>query len=192
MWNIKHTYPLNKGFTLIEVILALAIISMIILPLFSILDFSIKACTAGEQTDELMLNGRYAIEYIKNEIKSADKIISSDKIEGLKAKYPTNIGFVIMISDIGETGKILSHNYITYHTKNDILVRIARSVEGEKYPSANYLSGYNDICELVEGIGNTKFTPEQSIISLDFKFKHESGKNLELKTDIYIRCPIDY
>lgn len=192
MWNIKHTYPLNKGFTLIEVILALAIISVIILPLFSILDFSIKACTAGEQTDELMLNGRYAIEYIKNEIKSADKIISSDKIEGLKAKYPTNIGFVIMISDIGETGKILSRNYITYHTKNDILVRIARSVEGEKYPSANYLGGYNDMCELVEGIGNTKFTPEQSIISLDFKFKHESGKNLELKTDIYIRCPIDY
>ncbi len=99
MWSIRHTYHRNRGFTLIEVILSLAICSLIIVPIFSILDFSIDACTIGEEKDQLMLNGRYAIEYIKNEIKTADKIISSDKIKSLKTKYPTNIGFVIMIVD---------------------------------------------------------------------------------------------
>lgn len=184
MLNIRHTCPKSKGFTLIEVILSLAICAIIIIPIFSILDFTIDACTIGDEKDELILNGRHAIEYIKNEIKSADKIISSDKFKDLKSKYPTNIGFVILMYELD--GK---YRYMTYHTKDKKVIRIACTRDNNKYPSENYFSGHNEVCDLVDSIGDTKF--DQDMIYLDFKFKKNNSR-LSLKSDIYVRCPIDY
>ncbi len=189
MWSIWPICRKNKGFTLIEVILSLAICSLIIVPIFSILDFSIDACIIGEEKDELMLNGRYAIEYIKNEIRSADKIISSDKIVGLKTKFPTNIGFVIQVVEEGEPQKI--YKYITYHVSNNQLIRVACTILNDKYPFGGTFEGYNTICDFVYNIEDTKFDAENVMISLDLKFKHKHEK-LDLKSDIYIRCPIDY
>ncbi|WP_333637762.1 prepilin-type N-terminal cleavage/methylation domain-containing protein [Tissierella praeacuta] len=188
MWNIKGTYLQNKGFTLIEIILSLTICSLIILPLFSILKFSMDACTIGDEKDELMLNGRYAIEYIKEEVKSADKIILSDKIEGLKKKFPTNIGFVIMIID--DDNGYNPYKYSTYHMKNNKIIRLACNLKNNKYPSYIKFDGYNELCGFVDNIGDTTVDIENSIISLHLKFKHNHEK-LELKSDIYIRCPID-
>ena len=186
MFNIKHTYLRNKGFTLLEVLLTLGISSIIILSLFSILGFSIDACALGYEKDEIMLNGRYAIEYIKDDIKSANKIIDSSKIIGLNTKFPTNIGFVIMIDE--ENG---NYRYITYHLNNNKIVRMACTRLNEEYPSSYYFDGYNDLCEYVEGISNTKFMTELNMICLDFKFKKNSSE-MNLKTNIFVRCPIDY
>lgn len=185
-----HIYHRNKGFTLIELILSLGICSLIIVPIISILDFSLNACTTGEKKDQLMMNGRYAIEYIKDDIRVADKIISSDKIKGLKTKFPTNIGFVIMIVD-DEKG-YNTYKYITYHSKDDKLVRVACSRTDDKYPLYSYFDGNNDICEFVDNIGDTKLDNENSMIYLDLKFKHKNREKLELKSDIYVRAPIDY
>ena len=160
---------------------------MIVLTIFSVLDFSIKSCTIGEEKDDMMLNGRYAIEYVKSEIRLADKIISSSKIEGLNGKYPTNIGFLILIVDAGG-----NHNYITYYTHQNLLIRIACNIPGKKYPSPNDLKGNNAICEFIDDIEKTKFDPEQSLIKLDFQFWRKNGGELRLNTDIYIRCPMDY
>ncbi len=168
--------------------LSLAICSLIILPLFSILKFSMDACTTGDEKDELMLNGRYAIEYIKEEIKSADKIISSDKIEGLKKKFPTNVGFVIMIIDDNNGYNL--HKYSTYYVKDNKIIRLACSLKDNKYPSYTKFDGYNELCGFVNNIEETKFDIENSMINLNLKFKHNHEK-LELKSDIYIRCPID-
>lgn len=187
MLNIRGIYQKNKGFTLIEVILALAISSMIILPIFSILNFSVNACITGEEKDELMLNGRYAIEYIKNEVRAAEKIITSNKIVGLRANYPTNIGFVIMMPEGN-----LYNRFITYHTKNGELIRLSGKVPKSRYPTYNELAGFNQICEFVDSIKDSKFHADHNMIYLDFKFKSNSRENLRLKTDIFIRCPIDY
>lgn len=186
MLNIRHTYPKNKGFTLIEIILAIAICAIIIVPLFSILDFTIDACTVGDEKDDLMLNGKYAIEYIKNEIKSADMIISSEKFKDLESIYPTNIGFVIMIHEANG-----NYRYMTYHTKDNKIIRIACTIANNKYPSQNYFGGHNEICNLVDSIEDTIVDLKQGIIYLDFKLK-TNNSNLNLKSDIYIRCPIDY
>ncbi|MBU5311016.1 prepilin-type N-terminal cleavage/methylation domain-containing protein [Tissierella carlieri] len=189
MWSTIHIYHKNRGFTLIEIILSLAICSLIIIPIFSILDISIEACTIGDEKDQLMMNGRYAIEYIKGDIRAADKIISSDKIKDLKKKFPTNIGFIIMIIEEEKSKNI--YRYITYHRKNDKLVRMACSRVDDKYPLYTHFDGNNDLCEFVDNIEDTKFDTENSIIYLDLKFKHNYEK-LDLKSDIYIRCPIDY
>lgn len=133
-----------------------------------------------------MLNGRYAIEYIKNEIKSADKIITSDKFKDLKSKYPTNIGFVIMMYE--DNGNC---RYMTYHIKDEKLIRIACTRGDNKYPSNIYFSGHNEICEFVDSIEDTKLDKNQDMIYLDFKFKNKKSR-LSLKSEIYIRCPVDY
>lgn len=186
MLNIRHTYPKNKGFTLIEIILAIGICAIIIVPLFSILDFSIDACTIGDEKDDLMLNGKHAIEYIKNEIKSADMIVSIDKFKDLKTSYPTNIGFVIMINEADG-----NYRYITYHSKNKRIIRIACTRTNNIYPSQNYFAGHNEICNLVDSIEDTVFDPKQDMIYLDIKLT-KNNSSLSLKSDIYIRCPIDY
>lgn len=185
MLNIRHTYPRNKGFTLIEIILAIGICSIIILPLLSILNFTINACAVGDEKDDLMLNGKHAIEYIKSEIKSADMIISSEKFKDLRSIYSTNIGFVIMIHE--SSG---NYRYITYHTKDNKIIRIACTRTNNKYPSQNYFGGHNEICNLVDSIEDTIVDLKQDIIYLDFKFK-TNNSNLNLKSDVYIRCPID-
>jgi prepilin-type N-terminal cleavage/methylation domain-containing protein len=189
MLNLKRICRKHKGFTLIEVILALFISSIIIIPIFSILDFSIKSCAKGDEKDQLMMNGRYAIEYIKNEIKAADRIIVSDKIEWINKKFPNNMGFVIL--KIREENTFDKYTYILYHQKNDNIVRVSYNLANNKYPEPNFAHGNNDLCEFLDSISNTKIDIENSIIYLELDFKHDSGEKLKIKSDIYIRCPIE-
>lgn len=183
--SIRRFYLRNKGFTLIELILAMAISSLIVLPLLSLLNLSNNSCTLAEEKDELMLNANFAIDYVKFEIKSADRIISSDKIKDLDIKYPTNIGFVIRIDDSES-----AYRYITYYTNKSKLVRIACERATEDYPKLIDFSGFNEICEFTESIDDSRFNGENSIISLDFYFNNNGILNI--KSDIYVRCNMDY
>jgi len=72
----------NRGFILMELILYIAIGSIIVLAMFSMMNFTIRVYKRGQNEDEILLHGRHAIEYIKKEIKSADKIFSSKKNTG--------------------------------------------------------------------------------------------------------------
>ncbi|MFA7411550.1 MAG: prepilin-type N-terminal cleavage/methylation domain-containing protein [Tissierellaceae bacterium] len=187
MWKSWRIYRRCKGFTLIELVLVIALSSMIMLPLLNMLDFSIKASTIGNEKDELLLNGRYAIEYVKNEIKSADMILPSSKLMGLKATYKTNIGFIIMVEESANQNK-----FITYHTKDGKLIRIAASARKGNYPLYSALSGFNEISEYMDSIGNSRLDLDKKMIFLDFGLRSPGGESLRLKSDIFIRVPIDY
>lgn len=185
MLNLRRSYLPNRGFTVIELILVMAISSMLVLPFISILNLSNISCASTEEKDELMLNANFAIDYIKYEIKSADKIISSQKFKELDAKYPTNIGFVIKINDLQE-GK---SRYITYYTDKDNLIRIACEKENENYPEMKDFKGFNEICEFVESIERNTLNGDNPTIDLDFKFNNKC--DLNVKSNVFIRCEID-
>ena len=187
MWSLRLIFRKNKGFTLIEFLLSLGLTSIIILSLLSILDFSKKASIIGNETDELMLNGRYALEYIKKEVKSADMILPSGKINGLNGVYQENVGFVIVTKE-GQ-GK----RFTTYYRKKDGgLYRISGLVTKDEYPSYTALQGHNEVCEYIESIDDTRLDQENKIIYLELKLQSNSGQELDFKTNIFIRCPIDY
>lgn len=185
---MKHWYWQNKGFTLVELMVGVGIISIITLSLYSVLQFTVNSSTRADAKDELLLNGRYAIELLKNDLKAAERIISSSKIEGLDIIYPANIGFVILFMDEGAT----EYRYVTYYKKGDKLVRLACTRLDDRYPKQSYFDGHNSLGEYVESINETLLYPEEKIIRLDFTFKHENKETLSLKADIFVRCSIDY
>ncbi|MCK9442983.1 MAG: prepilin-type N-terminal cleavage/methylation domain-containing protein [Tissierellaceae bacterium] len=187
MLSSKRICRKNKGFTLIEVILVLALSSLIMLPLLSILDFSIKASTSGNEKDELILNGRYAIEYIKDEIRSADVIMPSNKIKGIENEYRNIIGFILVIKEDKNTDK-----FVTYHAKGGEIIRIVNTAKKGTLPPYNTFTGNNAICEYVHSIDETFLDLENKIIHLDFCLKTDSEEKLRLQSDIFIRVPIDY
>ena len=193
--NTRQLFQKNKGFTLIEILLVITICSIIILPLYAILNTSSNIFKSSKEKDEVILNAKHAIEYLKREIRASDMIIAHHKIKGLKDKYPENIGFVLVIEEERDNPeKISVYKYVTYHVKDNKLVRIACEGRELKYPSKDELQGHNEICRMIESMSNTNFDIENSMIKLDFDFKSsiDDKQRLNVKSDIYIRCEIDY
>lgn len=177
----------SDGFTLLELLLALSISSIIVVCLYSILSFTINTCKLGSGEDEVLLNGRYAIEYIKREIKSAEKVISIDKCEGLNQKYEDNIGFVIMRYIPNANYK---YNYSSYYLKNDIIYRIVANKNNDKYPDRNSFGGHNEVAEYVKSIEGTSINFKTKTIDLVFILKGENGREIKFRSKLSIRCPV--
>lgn len=187
----KLIYLKDKGFTLLELIITLSIACIILIPLTSILTLSIRSCSVGEVRDELALSGRYAIEFIKGEVRNADIIVSEDRIENLNCE--NNIGFVLVTED-KEKDKD-AYNYVTYYIKNNILYRFACKGDREKYLYLKKPAGVNKICDFFSSFEDSGLNLD-GVITLNFLLKSSQNskweENLNLTTDIYIRCGIDY
>ena len=189
--RIRKSNKDDRGFTLIELLLALAVGSIIVICLHSILNFTINTCRLTGVEDEVLLNGRYAIEYIKREIRSAEKIIDIDLdiFSEIGESYEDNIGFVIMRYDPGVVEK---YNYSTYYLKDNKIYRLAANREMEVYPKGGSFGGHNEIAEFVISIEGTDIDFEAGLIDLFFTLKGEYGRETNFRTKLNIRCPIVY
>lgn len=180
----------NGGFTLLELILSLAIGSIVILTMFSLLGFTVSGCIKAQSEDEILLNGRHAIEYIKKEIKSGDKIISIDKIKELDEKYEDNIGFIIFKYDPNES-EGYKYNYVTFYLKDNKIFRIAANRNNHGLPKSTSFSGYNVVAENVSSIEGTHIDFERKIIRLNIKLKDVTNREYQLQSIINIRCTVE-
>ena len=185
MWSIKPTFQNHRGFTLIEVLLTISIIFILINPILGLFDLSLNIFAFEEYNNEISLNGKYAIEYIKSEIKMADKIIAVDNISGLKLKYPKNVGFIVLRIDNSGTKPI--YNYSTYYENNNKLIRISANRLDNKYPTYGSFSGNNTVSEYLISLTNTKLDLNEGIIYLDFLFGTLEN-SIVFKSDLYLRC----
>lgn len=180
----------RKGFTLIELILTLSISSLIFLTLISVLKFTVNSYKLGEMEDELILNGKYVVEFIKKEIRSADKIISSDKIEFLHEEFGENVGFVVM--KYNNPGEYYKYNYSTYYLKDNKIIRVAANTNNEKLPRAGMFRGYNEVAEHIVSIEGTKADFSKRTIDLNITLGDRDGMSTKFSTTIFIRCPVLY
>lgn len=189
MRSFKGVYLNKKGFSLLEMILGICITSILIMCLYSVLHFSMNTLKSNDLRDDMLLNGRYALIYIKEEINSADKIIHISKFKNLDSTYPVNIGFVIL----KKTGQSINinYNYITYYLKEDSLFRVACNIEGtDKYPSNFYNGGNNKLFSNIKSLDKFIYNEDKNILSL--KLTSNNGQeDFEFKSDIYLNCPID-
>ncbi len=183
--NLREASRSNRGFILIEFILSLCFISILLYSIFTILNYSMDYIEKNNEIDDILLNGRYAIDYIRGEILSADKIIDSSKIKNLDFEYPDNIGFVIMIK-INDNVR-----YITYYKKNNELIRLSCKGVENRYPESNSFSGYNQICEYLFDIGKIILDEDNELIELFLKMGSKPENCTEFRSTIFIRCPMD-
>lgn len=199
MLNLKQQFQKRMGFSLLELILGICLTSILTLSLYSIMNFSLNITKLGESKDELILNGRYAIEYIKEEIKGADKIISTKKINSFNTKYPKNFGFIIMqdTKDIkdkptNDEEYLYRYRFISYYLNGNVIQRIACSLPTPNYPTISYLKGHNIICESVISISESNVDFEKGLINLSITVGNESGEVYDFKSTLYMNCLLDY
>ncbi|MGO3751483.1 MAG: PilW family protein [Peptoniphilaceae bacterium] len=136
---MKRSYKL-KGFTLIELIVSIAISFIILSILTSSLYFISKSAVKINEKDTFQEKSYFAINYIYDEVSSADYIIKKDN----KAYK-----FVIVNCDLD--GKKENYNYIYYYLNKDRLNRYAINSEiKNKYGDIKGRWGVNKIADNVK------------------------------------------
>lgn len=187
---------LNKvGFTLIEIVVALGLVSMILTSMFSILNYSNRVSYVCEFIDEMLLNGRFGIEYIKEELRTADKLISSERIEDLNFLYPDNIGFVLFIDRIQEEPSVSAderYRFVTYYLNNDKLVRISHNKGNKEPPHASKLSGYNELIHGVLSIEETEIEHENRLVKLSLFMGSDEKEVHNFKSCIFLDTEYEF
>ena len=191
MLNIKDQFQRSKGFSLMEIIMVLGLSSLVLLTIVSILRFTTNISTIVESQDEVMLYGRYAIDYIKEEIKGSDLIISSEKFSNLDTIYPTNIGFVIM-EDRGESFTSDRYNFFTYYLKGDNLIRLAYNKHTKVYPEPSKLSGFNVLCEGVLSMEGTDIDFDNKLLKIELSLGSKQKEVHCFKTTLFLTSILDY
>lgn len=170
--------------------MSLAIGSIIIMVMFSLLSFTVQGCLRAEAEDDILLNGRYAIEYIKNEIKIADRIIPIEKIKELDEKYEDNLGFIIIKHESSESGGYV-YNYATYYLKDNKIYRIAANKNNYGLPRATSFGGHNIVAENILSIEGTQIDFKRKIVRLNFILKDDNNREYSFKSLISIRCTVE-
>lgn len=190
MKNLQGVYLNKKGFSLIELILGICLSSILLMCFYSLLHYTMNISKIHDEKDTILTNGRYALLYIKDEIKNCDKIIDIKKFEGLDETYPENIGFVIMKITKDKYNKLI-YKYFTYFLKNDILVRIGCEVNNPNYlPDQSDFSGHNTLCNKMDSLEKFNYNPDKNILKIKLSLNN-GAKTLDFKSDIYLNCSVD-
>lgn len=191
MWSIRRLFRNSNGFTLLEMVLVICTLLILVTSLFSILNYSIRVWNYGELEDEVFLNGSFGLEFIKEEISCAERIISPDKIKNMNKTYGNHIGFVIMNHEVISNSD--NYNFITYYLNgSNEIVRIAINKGTKTYPSIDQLKGYNVICSHVLSIDKTNMDLENKIINLNLTMGKEEKYIRDFKSTIFLRTIVDF
>ncbi len=191
LYNINHQLENKRGFTIIEFMVSFGILTLIIASMLNILNYSLKASSRGKDMDELLLNGRFGVEYIKEELRNSDKLISADNIPNLNTMYPDNIGFVIF-KDSGVEGSDTRYNFSTYYSKDNKLIRIAINKKSPSYPEAKNLAGFNELSEGVISISNTRTEVDNKLVFLDISMGYDIDIFHSFKACLYLEKDFDF
>lgn len=197
MWFLKPMFQSlkendKKGFTLIELVVGLAASSILALAFYAVFDYCVNINLIEEERNDLSLNGRYAIEYMKREIKTSDEILSTDNFKGLNDKFKNNVGFVLKTLEKKLSDDKYIYKYILYYKDGNSLKRV--TAEGPNINAIRISSfiGVNTIASNVKSIEGTYIDFENKKIVLNILLSGHIGRKMRFNTEIYIRCPVSY
>ncbi len=171
----------NDGFTLIELIISIAIVSILVIGIYSIIFVSTKTMNFQNEEDDYLVSGTYVIEYLSDEIRNGDYILPSYMIKNLDSTYPFNLKYVILNIDDK------TNNYVTYYYTGKDIVRLSYQTDSTNLPDISKFNGYNKLDAGITDIGNSGLDIDNNMIYLDFTFGEEvnfkisSGINVENK-----------
>lgn len=173
----------SSGFTLLELIVSIGIIGIISLSLVGLVTINNRLLVKAEVDSEKLLDEYYGLEFIKNEIHSADYLIPIS-LTSIPKTYE-NIGYVIGQVDYNKkTNKRTNHKQILYwvYSKNKLI----RSVYEGGSVFWGYGSGYKGNNIIFENITNIENVMEDRTLKLSFT--KSDGSQFDMVTEI--RCKV--
>lgn len=173
----------SSGFTLIEVILAMAISFVILSVIAVMMGFSLNILKSDFDYNKREASVYYAQDYIEKEISRAYKVYEPHEFP-VKLKS-NNLGFVIEILQYNNADDF-NHDYVYYFLDNGNIKRILYSsyIPIEKNGDI-YYQGTNSICDNVISIDNTYFDKENNYILLNFSFE-ENGSQQDRELGVFV------
>ena len=178
-----------KGFTLIEVILSLFILSILLVVINSFLSLSLSLSKASEEKLYSLQDMRYTLDKIYEDILQCDRVIPSEKIDNLRVKgFDDNFGFIIVKSVDNETD-----NYTLYYKDKSYknIKRVSTSKPKGVLPSYNNFAGYNELSGLVKSIDGSGLDVENKMIRINLTILNNKEDEITFHREILLSCPID-
>lgn len=162
-----------KGFTLIELIVALGIASILIIVISYIMATSGKIMDSNISRNKLNNNGDYAIDYIEKEIRRSINIYNIDDF--ITKPKANNLGFLLEV--VPYQSEKNSYQYIYYYVDSGKLIRYSIGIEspieeGIKNPNI----GTNKIAGSIVSTKKTYFNIKEKFIHLNFECENNGIK----------------
>lgn len=134
MKNINYIIKNEKGFTMIELLLAIAIFSMLSITIGTLLNYSIKSNKILTEKTARLDNARLTMDFIQTQIKSAEayKIVSSKELSLKNGKDIITFKFDSIKSEIKFTNNVLSEHVKNFNIElNNDIINIKIEMESE-------------------------------------------------------------
>jgi len=180
----------NRGVTLIELIIALAIFSILLILAYSIFFSGINTWNRGEDKADIIQNARFAVEMISTDIRRADKIIATSKVGTIGSDYSNNFGFVIQQMEGSSTYKYILYYWDKVDKIKRAVITSNRDISGAYKPNFTGTSGNNEVARYVKNIDGSLFTASSKTIKLKVTVEGKKNGELTYENVVYIRCPI--
>ena len=164
----------SKGFTLLEIIISIGLMSLIISIIFALINFVSLSSERVLGSDDTLLNGRHALDYILADANESISIMPIDSINNLDSKFENNMGFVLR-KNINDEGVIdpdkKKYRYVFYTKSGDSLIR--RTFDSPLYdpPTYNSNGGNNNLLNDVESISNCVYDEYNNVLVLSIILK---------------------
>lgn len=173
-WNLK-SFSAAKGFTLIEVLTAISISFILITILVRLLGFSIDLMDFTVQRDQLLFNGRGAVDYIEREINR------SYKIHSVKDKNHTSgedLGFILEIKPYGETKE--ERQFVLYTLNREKLRRRTLKTDKPFTEAGDINKGNNIIAEEISSLQGSYYDSSRHMIRLNITTTDNRSYSMEV------------
>lgn len=171
--NLLHQESRNsKGFSLIEIVLSIGFIGMLLTLMFSMLRLTEKSSILLHDRDDLMLNGRYATEYIIEDVELADEVVDMDDYCPLNIEKESTLGFILINHNRIEG---FEYQYIYYRLSGDTLIRTTYNNNTYKPDNPPGNGGNNNVVHNVSSLNDSGYCSKDQLLLVNISM--ESSRN---------------
>lgn len=164
----------RPGFTLIELVCALAISSMLVVVLSAMFQQSLLFCESMEAKDQLYFDGEFTMDYLEREVRSAVAVYGPEDIPLHIGPPGIPLGFILELGP---------NKFVQYKTYGTVLYRYT-SGKRNGFTSINFVKGKNAVSKKMERAVST-IDRKYNTLTVHFLLK-EGKEKLELKRVIPI------
>lgn len=161
LWN-------RKGFTLFEVVVSIGFVGILFSLLFSMLRLTEESSRILQDRDDLMLNGRYATEYIIEDVELGDEVVDMDDYCPENIDKENTLGFILINRDRIEGFK---YQYVYYRLSGTTIIRSTYNHNTYRPNRAPSNGGNNNVVHNVCSLNDSGYCSEDQLLLVSIGLK---------------------